>query len=181
MLPQITHLDIEFWGDRDEGSQPAPWHAIFCQASTTHTLTHLVMHETLTDELVWVLVQHAPALSHLTVLNLLVKADHSGREWGVRELVVTEKRFECEAVHLARLPVSVGVGVGAGAGVGEAMTVRLEGLLFQVVFDQVSWRAHTHTHIHTHTHVCTQMLTPRAHGRDTQGKSTPERKMIDDV
>ncbi len=105
VLRHITHLTMNFLGFDPFPCPTPPWPSIFCQASTTHTLTHLVTDEALTDVLVSVLVQHAPALSHLTVDVSYVKTDHSGSEWGLTELCPTST----SAAELVLLPTNRGV------------------------------------------------------------------------
>ncbi len=133
ILPHITHADILCQ------YPPAPWHAIFCPASTTHTLTHLVTHEPLEEDLASVLVRHAPALKHLTVSALSLQADMSGEVWSVTELVVTEPCGDDDREHqLDYLPQSM----------GGVLNLRMKELCLREGNQQVSIHAHTHTHTH---------------------------------
>ncbi len=93
VLRHITHLDIGFVGINSHECPSPPWASIFCPASTTHTLTHLVTHHCLTSELVVALVPHAPELKHVTVAALGMDLDHSGLEWGVTELCLPRVPF----------------------------------------------------------------------------------------
>ncbi len=73
----------------------------------TNTLTHLTVKDELlcNDELIRVLVEHAPALTHLSVgWAGWVEDDHASTSWGVEQLCVLEEGEEWDVEVLSRLP-----------------------------------------------------------------------------
>ncbi len=79
-LPQLTSLTLDTCDD---------WTVVFKPASTTHTLTSFSTVQPLTDELLTALLDHAPALTQLSVSEISNDLDgYSEREWGLEQLAV---------------------------------------------------------------------------------------------
>ncbi len=91
-LPQLIALRVtEDSHYRLHEVQPR-WSYIFTAQSTSHTLTHFSTYNTLSDELLSLLVNHAPALTHLSVGTMLLTADTCRqRQWRVKELHAGDK------------------------------------------------------------------------------------------
>ncbi len=103
-LPQLTSLDISLEQSEGEEAFNLPWQEILTPASTTHTLTHLTTTDELTDTLITRLIDHAPAIQHVSVAGLYVQTDfhEQGRQWGLQSLVLSCE--ELYADELALLP-----------------------------------------------------------------------------
>ncbi len=74
--------------DEDIGAQTLlHWPTIFSPATTSTTLTHFTCDECLTDQLLGLLLAHAPALKRLGVWRVDLESDaHRGKVWGVEYL-----------------------------------------------------------------------------------------------
>ncbi len=90
-LPQLIALTVtELSHPQMPEAQPR-WSHIFTAQSTSHTLTHFSTYNTLTDRLLGLLVNHAPALTHLSVGGMSVASDTCRqRQWRVKEFCVSQ-------------------------------------------------------------------------------------------
>lgn len=100
LLTQLRSLSL-----REHMPQDVSWHVgsrIFAQRS--QTLTQLTLQRALlNDQLVGLLLQHAPALQQLSVGSVSLEADHMDRQWQVKQFgVIRQPSME----QLARLPGS---------------------------------------------------------------------------
>lgn len=85
-MPQLDSLDMGLY---DQEHVAAVYERLFCPASTSHTLTHFNTGNYLTDDLLDLLLTHAPALTQLDVIAFDEGlGDHSGKEWGVGQVRV---------------------------------------------------------------------------------------------
>lgn len=93
-LPQLSspHLDARI--------QASQWPQLLSPATTTHTLNSFSTDSSLTDELLGLLLKHAPALSQLSVWNIRVELGQYG-VWGVQQL----KAYEVDGNTLPLLPM----------------------------------------------------------------------------
>ncbi len=147
-----------------------PWRILFQPQQVTHTLTTLSTNAQLTDALVQVILDHAPALRDLTTRRFAVKQDwvRKGQMWGVERLCLSEHVSEINAVSLALLPVTK----------QGHLLIEIDGTLilpYAVRFHdttnthtQARARTHTHTHMHTHRDTHAHRRRERdtvAHGR----------------
>lgn len=90
-VTQLTSLEIT------NARRPA-WPRLFSPITTTHTLTHFSTDELLTNELLGLLLEHAPALAQLRVNSVgELSKQHSDRQWKLRSLGVRN------SVYMARL------------------------------------------------------------------------------
>ncbi len=103
-LPQLDSLGLG--GVCVRAYETAAWKRLFHPASTSHTLTHFDASSRLTDELLTLLLNHAPALTQLEVGGLHEElGDHSGKEWGVGCVRVGSLRgFKKGTTALSKLP-----------------------------------------------------------------------------
>ncbi len=147
LLPQLTHLHMRFFRSYPDDEADPPYYTLLSSPTPSHTLTHLVLQgQALTSEIVELLLEHAPALEHVTAGFLEVEEDHSGEEWGVSELRV--ERGGADAEYLVRLPKRRD---------GGKLAVYPQSVKIGVALDEVR----THTHTHTHTHIQTYCHTHR--------------------
>ncbi len=83
---------------------------LFTPETTTNTLQQLSVTSALTEQLLTLLLRHAPSLVHLGVRSLYYDlGDHSNEQWGVSQLKVgdlTGYRGYSSVAMLARLPRS---------------------------------------------------------------------------
>ncbi len=87
LLPQITALELSNKYIEEDQPQTYALSLIFTPQSITHTLTRYSTTDVLTDQLVSLLVKHAPSLEQLTVRTISLDTDHSSSTWGVKQLV----------------------------------------------------------------------------------------------
>ncbi len=87
LLPQLSSFTYEggAWPNPASG-QEGRNALVFTPASTTHTLTRLVTSDSLTDELLGLLLQHAPALRELCVRESALTTSHRGSTWELQQL-----------------------------------------------------------------------------------------------
>lgn len=81
------------------------WMRVF--TATTSTLTHLTVRDgrLCNDELVTLLVERVPALTHLSVGRVdNLRVDHSSKSWGVQHLCVLEEENKWDLERLSLLP-----------------------------------------------------------------------------
>ncbi len=97
LVPQLTHLTVTHVLPFDVlRLTDGPWEPIFTPQTTSHTLTTLTTNAILDDELMTLLLDHAPALEHVECYMLETgSVSHMGREWGVCELVINDAQ-NCE-------------------------------------------------------------------------------------
>ncbi len=82
-LPQLVSLQL----DRPASAwDVVQWPRAFTPATTTHTLTKLSTDARLCDELLQLLLKHAPRLQELAVQGLALRQSHEGVKWGLRRL-----------------------------------------------------------------------------------------------
>ncbi len=110
-LHQLTDIDIvrHEGFERSPTQQPPlsfPWHHLLTPQTTTHTLTVFSTSDPLTDELLGLLLQSAPALETLSVSRLQLGSDHRGEQWVLKDLNVPgEEADPAETMQcLSRLP-----------------------------------------------------------------------------
>ncbi len=142
LLQQLTSLTLR----GGEAAQRPQWPLLFNAASTTSTLTSFTTDHSLTDTLMDLLMQHAPALGQLTVHALRMGVDYSARHWSVRELRAGMGRPHCILwFQLMALPSGKRSLISDGR-----LALYVEGAEVCVT--------HTHTHTHTHTQpACTHV------------------------
>lgn len=114
-MPQLSSFESDAeQAEHDDGYEvhQYPWGALFCKASTSHTLHTFKIQTPLTDDLLGLLVDHAPALRHLGVCGLrLYDSKHAKAEWGVQTLDVGQGKgydgdYRILGSELGCLPVS---------------------------------------------------------------------------
>ncbi len=99
LLPQLHSLVFS----RHQLGVPPPWAALFSPATAAQQLTQLSTTGPLTDELLGLLLDHAPALRRLTVADVgRVTGQHRDRQWGLQRLTTSVAQLEA----LMQLPVS---------------------------------------------------------------------------
>ncbi len=136
---QLTSLNIT-------SQHNIPWPLVFPAGVTSHTLTHLTTDRALTDELLSLLLDHAPGLTRLRVGRLQLSQDtHRTKQWAVEKLTTQLGALDT----LALLPSNKGDKQLVVSNIGGEATA-------QVVSGEVSGVSHTctctHTRTHTHTH-----------------------------
>ncbi len=83
--PQLTTLRVQ------QPTYTGLWPVVFSPATTSRTLVCLRTDGMLTDELLGLLLEHAPALTDLWVLSVDVKSDgYREREWVLRALKIRQ-------------------------------------------------------------------------------------------
>ncbi len=146
LMTQITSLELS----RDDG-YPLPWEILLTHPPTnaTNTLTHLTTGTTTLDnQLLTLLLQHAPSLTHLCVeaVRGVEPGVFSKRQWGVGMLRLdgraTEVASLCGLPKSSVRPVEVKVWSGVELHVGEQV-----GGLGQKAYSCPS-AAHVHSQVH---------------------------------
>ncbi len=103
----LPDLDLDYFEDSDtEDDTGIPWRTLFAPDQITHTLTTLTTNAPLTDWLVELILDHAPAMRDLTTASLAVGLDwvERGKEWEVQRLCFTQYDIDIHAGCLALLP-----------------------------------------------------------------------------
>ncbi len=147
---QSLHISCEpdfYAGDYILDSQvdiPMRWQMLFQPQQVSHTLTTLSTNAPLTNELVQLIIDHAPALRDLTVggEEMALEQDWAGqgKEWGVQRLCLgfgQGEPTEVQAESLALLPKT-----RQGPLLVEGVSLRV---MFTVTGQEVS-ATHTHTY-----------------------------------
>ncbi len=104
-IPQLTTLRVQ------QPTYTGLWPAVFSPASASRTLTCLSTGGTLTDELLGLLLEHAPALQSVEVHTVDVRSwQYRNREWRVQTLACGHAIVRpCHLSPLPRTPAALGV------------------------------------------------------------------------
>ncbi len=143
LLPQLTTLQPHFvyrYADDYDEEPTLPWHSLFTPPqSTPQTLTCFKTTSCLDEELLELLLNHAPALRCLEVGPVQLSAgEFSQGEWGVTELHASGVMYDSYHTHsLACLPLS------------GLLTIHIPSVRFFATSAEVSghehWRSISHT------------------------------------
>ncbi len=83
--PQVTSLTA-----LDGGYHDIWWPHIFTPQTRSHTLTHLTTNDYLTDELMSLIDEYAPAVKHVSVSNISFDEGAQDAVWGVEQLHIED-------------------------------------------------------------------------------------------
>ncbi len=142
-LAQLVSLQL----DRPAGARhQLLWSRLFTPATTTHTLTKLSTDAPLCDQLLRLLLKHAPRLQELAALELALSESFRDEQWGLRRLDITRAKTVLGSSELSLLP--------------HRDTGRLDIVCLDVIIDLVSEQAlNSSAHwINSYVPDCTALL-----------------------
>lgn len=102
-LPQLTAVGVY---THSMGRLRVPWDTILSSATHTTTLTTLTTTSSNVDEMLPLIVQHAPNVQRLSCYARELDPEMSADEWGVGELVCVDSSSAILADNLATWPQS---------------------------------------------------------------------------
>ncbi len=132
---QLTSLQLYYEMSEYQAGYVPPFPLILLPGPTAYALCHLTTNENLDNQLLSLLTQRTPSLTHLTVHELALTHSAASSEWGVVQLNLTDDGgHDIEAEQLIWLPKQRG-------GVVLTVTTELLGVCFEEITEQV--RMHT--------------------------------------